>query len=163
MTLFFSDEQDAYTIYNENEHLKFLENLVREEENFIQNIRTWEDTLLISVYDAIHNILRENRTLFDLVLKLKKIVKAANNMTQHLILLETMEEIVDQVCECLDCDRATLWLVDEEKEELWSKVAKGSNETIRIPWNKGIVGNRTFLLFRSITILKELSFRRESR
>lgn len=96
--------------------------------------------MLINAFDAISNILKENDKLFELVLKLKKILKAANNMMQSLVLVEAMEEIVEQVCGCLNCDRATLWLVDEEKEELWSKVAKGSNETIRIPWNKGIVG-----------------------
>lgn len=127
-------------MYNENEHLKFLESLAQEEDNFINKMRTWEDTLMISVYDAIQNVLKENRVLFDLVLKLKKIIKAANTMTNSLILHDSMEDIINQVCSCLGCDRATLWLLDEEKEELWSKVAKNSKDTIRIPWDKGIVG-----------------------
>ncbi len=57
-----------------------------------------------------------------------------------MILGEAIEKIVDETCECLECDRATLFMLDQQKEELWSKVAKGSNKTIRIPWNKGIVG-----------------------
>jgi signal transduction protein with GAF and PtsI domain len=52
-----------------------------------------------------------------------------------------MERIVDETCECLDCDRASIFLLDEMKEELWTKVAKGSTKTIRIPFNKGIVGH----------------------
>lgn len=127
-------------MYNENENLKFLESLVSDEENFIQKVRSWEDDLLISVYISIENMLKESRTLFELVIKLKRIIKAANIMTDSLVMHEAMEEIVEQVCSCLGCDRATLWLVDEEKEELWSQVAKGSEETIRMPWNKGIAG-----------------------
>ena len=130
-------------MYEENENLKFLESLVSDEENFIQKVRSWEDDLLISVYISVESLLKENRTLFELVIKLKKILKAANIMTDSLNLYESMEEIVDQVCSCLGCDRATLWLVDEEKEELWSQVAKGSEETIRMPWNKGIAGSKS--------------------
>jgi hypothetical protein len=33
-----------------------------------------------------------------------------------------------------------VFMVDELTGELWSKVAKGSELTIRIPMNKGIVG-----------------------
>ena len=143
------DEGDAYTMYNESEHVKFLESLAFEEENFIYKLRNWEDALLISVFHSIQDLLKENRLFFDLVVKLKKIIKAAGLMTHSLILHEAMEEIVDQVCACLDCDRATLWLLDEEKEELWSKVAKGSKETIRIPWDKGIVGISQLLYFIS--------------
>jgi hypothetical protein len=132
-------------MYNENENLKFIENLVSDEENFIQKIRNWDDDLLISVYIGIENLLKENRSLFGLVMKLKRIIKAANMMSDSLILHEAMEEIVEQICSCLNCDRATLWIVDEEKEELWTKVAKGSEETLRMPWNKGIAGRNTLV------------------
>lgn len=47
---------------------------------------------------------------------------------------------MDATCETLDCDRASVFMVDELTGELWSKVAKGSELTIRIPLNKGIVG-----------------------
>ena len=33
-----------------------------------------------------------------------------------------------------------MFIVDEINQELWSKVAKGSSGTIRIPINKGVVG-----------------------
>ena len=150
------DENDAYALFGENDNFKLLEKLVRDEEEFTQNMRTWEDSLLISVFDGIVGMLKENRTLFDLVLKLKRIIKAANMMSQSLVLQdalhEAIEEVVEQTCECLGCDRATLWLLDEEKEELWSKVAKGSKEEIRIPQDRGIVGTkrRLFTHFTSI-------------
>ena len=61
-------------------------------------------------------------------------------MNSSLILSEALERIIDETCECLECDRASVFLVDHIKEELWSRVAKGSDNTIRIPINKGIVG-----------------------
>ncbi len=40
----------------------------------------------------------------------------------------------------LDADRCTLFLLDAERGELWSKVAEGSKE-IRVPVTKGIAGH----------------------
>ena len=37
-------------------------------------------------------------------------------------------------------DRCTVWVVDEEKQEIWTKVAHGI-EAIRLPINSGIVGS----------------------
>lgn len=78
--------------------------------------------------------------LFDLVFKLKRVIKATNTISQSLALNEAMDAIVTQICECLNCDNATIWLVDQEKEELWTKCSKGSSETLRIPWDKGLAG-----------------------
>ena len=37
-----------------------------------------------------------------------------------------------EACECLDCDRASVWLIDENGEDLWTKVGKGIGKPIRI-------------------------------
>jgi signal transduction protein with GAF and PtsI domain len=55
-------------------------------------------------------------------------------------LYEALEKIVEATCETLDCDRASVFMVDELTGELWTKVARGSEVTIRLPMNKGIVG-----------------------
>ena len=61
-------------------------------------------------------------------------------MTTSLVLVEAIEKICDETCDILNCDRASVFLLDATKGELWSSAAKGA-ETIRIPWNKGVVGN----------------------
>src|SRR5215813_7418474 len=40
----------------------------------------------------------------------------------------------------LDCDRASIFLLDREKNELWSKVALGSDEILRLDARLGVVG-----------------------
>src|SRR6059058_2696667 len=40
----------------------------------------------------------------------------------------------------LDCDRASIFLLDRERNELWSKVALGSEEILRFNAGVGIVG-----------------------
>jgi putative methionine-R-sulfoxide reductase with GAF domain len=50
------------------------------------------------------------------------------------------ESIMRDGSDCMECERATLWMVDDSKEELWSLVATGTNREIRIHKNTGIVG-----------------------
>jgi putative methionine-R-sulfoxide reductase with GAF domain len=50
-----------------------------------------------------------------------------------------MYKIVDMVCEVLDCDRASVFMLDELNGQLWTKAAVGT-DTIRIPMTQGIVG-----------------------
>ena len=51
-----------------------------------------------------------------------------------------LSQIVDEICDILNCDRASVFILDEMNRELWTKVAKGT-KTIRIPMDKGIVGH----------------------
>ncbi len=97
--------------------------------------------MLRKLFDAISDMRTINRSMKQMMFKLKRIVKATISMTTSLVLDQAIEKIVDEVCECLDCERATTFIYDNSKEELWSKAAKGSDETIRVPINKGIVGN----------------------
>ena len=42
--------------------------------------------------------------------------------------------------ELLDAERATLFIVDEEAKELWSRVAGGTSQEIRLPMTQGLAG-----------------------
>ena len=48
--------------------------------------------------------------------------------------------IMDEVRQNLHADRCTVFLLDTEKNELWSKVAIGLKKEIRFPADKGIAG-----------------------
>lgn len=55
------------------------------------------------------------------------------------VLEEMLESISLKTGELLNADRTTIYLLDEEKNELWSKVAKGVPE-LRFPATVGIAG-----------------------
>lgn len=48
--------------------------------------------------------------------------------------------MADMGREMIIADRCTLWLLDEQRDELWTKVAHGVNE-LRIPADTGLVGH----------------------
>jgi adenylate cyclase len=53
-----------------------------------------------------------------------------------------LQKIMQKTSEVMDADRSTLFLVDEAKQQIWSKVAQGAalNE-IRVPIGAGIAGH----------------------
>lgn len=59
------------------------------------------------------------------------------------MLEQVLDAFTQKIAQILDADRATLFLVDRERNQLWSKAARdaeGNTFTIRIPRDKGIVG-----------------------
>src|SRR5438270_11018473 len=51
-----------------------------------------------------------------------------------------LDLIAREATSLLDCDRASIFLLDRERNELWSKVALGSNEILRFDARRGIAG-----------------------
>jgi Nif-specific regulatory protein len=51
-----------------------------------------------------------------------------------------LDVIAREATSLLDCDRASIFLLDRERNELWSKVALGSDEILRFDARRGIAG-----------------------
>jgi len=54
-------------------------------------------------------------------------------------LKSAFECIIDETSKCLNCDISRLFVIDNEKGDLWTKVNSGKLE-IRIPMEEGIEG-----------------------
>jgi adenylate cyclase len=71
------------------------------------------------------------------------LLKATTCLAQSLDLDKTLRAVMDEARELMKADRSTLFLLDQERMELWSKVATadgGAMVEIRIPANRGIAG-----------------------
>src|SRR5256885_9545345 len=53
---------------------------------------------------------------------------------------ELLNVIATEAAKLVDADRATIFLLDKEKGELWGKIALGVSETIRFDARLGIAG-----------------------
>jgi putative ABC transport system ATP-binding protein len=72
-----------------------------------------------------------------------KLSEAASQRPFESMLEQALEAFTLKTGEVLNADRASLWLLDEERGELWSKVARGAEGEpieIRVPRGKGIAG-----------------------
>ncbi|MFK8184762.1 MAG: GAF domain-containing protein [Phormidesmis sp.] len=76
-----------------------------------------------------------------------KVIDLITNQSLEPMLDELLETFTLKIGQILQADRTTIFVVDEDRQELWSKVAQGGNEDgsaqsleIRIPKDKGIAG-----------------------
>lgn len=73
--------------------------------------------------------------------RLAFLVEAAKVLNSTLDLFELLELILRMTTEQTGADRATLFLVDAERGELWSWIAQGlERREIRLPMGKGLAG-----------------------
>jgi len=70
---------------------------------------------------------------------LRRILEIARQMATTTDLDALLGMIVEAACEVLDCERATIFLYDPQRDELYSRVARGVEE-IRFPADRGIAG-----------------------
>lgn len=77
------------------------------------------------------------------VQKLEQLIEAAKRLNSTLNLDELLDIILQMALEIVNGDRGTVYVLDEGKNELWTKVAKGLDGgriTIRLALGKGIAG-----------------------
>jgi HD-GYP domain-containing protein (c-di-GMP phosphodiesterase class II) len=85
---------------------------------------------------------QEVAALITRIQKLESLLDVAKAMTGERDLDALLKLILGEAVEVVDADRCTLWIVDRERSQLWTKVAQGleSDQKIRIPIGVGIAG-----------------------
>ncbi len=71
------------------------------------------------------------------------LLKATTTLGQSLDLETTLQAVMEQARDLMQADRSTLFLLQKETQELWTKVANAEGSKmieIRIPANRGIAG-----------------------
>jgi len=72
--------------------------------------------------------------------KLSAILKISQQMNSERDLSALLDLVAREATRLLDAERASIFLLDRETMELWSKIALGSDEIIRFDARKGIAG-----------------------
>lgn len=72
--------------------------------------------------------------------RLHSLLEVTNTLSSVINLETLLFKIMDVVRINLHADRCTVFILDKEKNELWSKVAMGLKQEIRFPADKGIAG-----------------------
>jgi Nif-specific regulatory protein len=83
--------------------------------------------------------------------KLREILAICQKMNSERDLSALLDLIAREATSLLECDRASIFLLDRERNELLSKVALGSDETLRFDARLGIAGS-TVMSGRTINV-----------
>jgi adenylate cyclase len=74
--------------------------------------------------------------------KVNELLDAIQTLSRELDLTRLLQVIMDKASRLLNADRSSLFVVDEERQELWSKIAQGLEvREIRVPLGQGIAGS----------------------
>src|SRR6185503_8605647 len=74
------------------------------------------------------------------LLKLTSILDVTKAMSAERDLDLLLPLIIYEASKVVEADRCSLFILDRERNELWSKVAQGSKSEIRLPVGSGIAG-----------------------
>ena len=119
-----------------------IHNLILESAPFTHNLLTNIAVRLRSmdqtfVLELEHNA-REAKSKVDM---LSNLIEASKIVNSAIDIDKLLGLILDVATRSVSADRGTLYLIDENSNELWSKVAQGSNMVeIRLPMGKGLAG-----------------------
>ena len=92
----------------------------------------------LSATDA-NEVMRE---LADAYRQQSSLLEIAEAVGSQLGLVPLIQRVLEEVSKLLEADRASLYLVDRERKELWTKVAQGLDvQEIRVPMDRGIAGH----------------------
>ena len=73
--------------------------------------------------------------------KIRELLDVIQSVSQELNLDKLLQRIMERTSTIMSADRSTLFLVDRERGELWSKIAQGIDlQEIRVPLGQGIAG-----------------------
>jgi transcriptional regulator with GAF, ATPase, and Fis domain len=107
-------------------------------------IFTTEDEFLVQALSSLTTILFNQITVKQSAQKksnnIKSFLTTANSMPAEMDMGDLINVIMDTTRDLVNADRCALFLLDKEKNELWSKVAQGTGE-IRFPADRGIAGH----------------------
>jgi HD-GYP domain-containing protein (c-di-GMP phosphodiesterase class II) len=72
--------------------------------------------------------------------KLTSLLDVAKAMTREHDIDHLLDIILEESIKTVDADRGSLFIMDRDRNELWSKIATGQKDMIRVPVGVGIAG-----------------------
>ena len=113
-------------------HPETIRNLLR---SLANRLRTIDETLILELERNTDDASRQMDRLHTLI-------EATKNVNSTIDIDKLLGVILETARKSVNADRGTVYLVDELKGELWSKVAQGADMVeIRLPVGKGLAGS----------------------
>ncbi|MBE9178851.1 GAF domain-containing protein [Oculatella sp. LEGE 06141] len=111
----------------------------------LHGFTTEDETLFKQFEPSIRLILESSRSFYKATQQQRAasaLMKATKALSQSsLDLEETLSKVMEEAKELMKADRSTLWLLDRDRQQLWTKLPiNGTLQEIRIPMGAGFAG-----------------------
>ena len=132
---------DLYTIMRNNDNMTKLQSLIKSDENFLSLIHNSSENQLLKYSDYISCIINDYQEIIKIGMRMKDFIRSSLLLVDSIISNDTSEVFIDNTCQILNCDRASLFILDQISDSLIVFSGEGLKRAqIKIPKNKGIVG-----------------------
>lgn len=128
-------------------------NVISIESNVLLPFLTTNPKLMLNILKALTSRLRNSNDTLTTVIerkgidarqeiaRLNALIESAQVVNSSLDLDKLLQIILDEAIKITDAERGTIYVLDEEKKEIWSRVLVGNElEEVRQPVGKGISG-----------------------
>ena len=149
---FLSSNVDYQTIIKNNNALMNLERLIKNNEFFLRTITNSSDESLLRYSNMLASLINDYKEMIKLGIRMKDLIKGSNKLVDSIIDSNPSKILIDTTCLILNCDRASLFLLDKNSDSLIVYTGEGIKKAqIKIPKDKGIIGS-CFMEMKKIRI-----------
>ncbi|NEO99518.1 MAG: GAF domain-containing protein [Symploca sp. SIO2E9] len=104
-----------------------------------------DEKLFYEFAPSIRLILESSRSFYTAAQQQRAaiaLMKATESLSRSSLDLEaTLQKVMDEAKQLMNADRSTLWLIDHERNDLWTKIPIGDTlKEFRVPMGEGYVG-----------------------
>ena len=139
---FLSPEIDFDAIIKINYSLNILNDLTKNDQEFLSIISTSSNEQLLKYNDHIIILMNDYQEMIKLGMRLKNFIKGSMFFEESLIEGNCIKVLMDTACNILDCDRVSLFVLDKISDKLVVYSGEGLKKAqIKVPKDKGIVGS----------------------
>ena len=139
---FLSSNIDYATIINNNNIIKNLHQLTKNDEDFIRTMTESSNESLLKICDMIISLINDYKEIAKLGIKMKDLINCSNKFIDSILDCNPSEVLIENTCFILNCDRASLFTLDKNSDSLIVYQAEGIKKAqIKVPKDKGVVGS----------------------
>ena len=132
---------DLSAIMNNNDNMNRLQSLITTDEHFLSTIHNSSENQLLKYSDLISCLINDYKEMIKLGMRMKDFMRSSILLVDSIISNNSSKVFIENTCHILNCDRASLFLLDQVSDSLIILSAEGLKRAqIKIPKDKGIVG-----------------------
>jgi adenylate cyclase len=133
--------KDYTTIINNNKILINLQQLTKNDEDFIRTMTESSNESLLKICDTIISLINDYKEIAKLGLKMKDLIYSSNKFIDSILDCNPSKVLIENTCFILNCDRASLFTLDKNSDSLIIYQGEGIKKAqIKVPKDKGVVG-----------------------
>lgn len=123
-----------------NSYLAIVNNLLTNKRNFMKLLMGMTESSANEMFSTLRSLYVEIIELLKGAQRIRGIFDAAPMISTSMGIEEAIQAVVSYVCDSLKCERATVFALDKVNNQLWSKLAVGNKDTIKVTVGQGIAG-----------------------